>query len=93
MGASVLLTYKWAQEGVPPRIVGGEVLGSVWYTAPLMVIIKIEWALCSSRKFLAGNKFLRRALEPWTEGWEERGEGRLAGPQGHISVPALDHSL
>lgn len=57
-----------------------------------MVIIKIEWARCSSRKSLAGNKFLRRALEPWTEGWEEGGEGRLAGPQGHISVLALEHS-
>lgn len=36
-----------------------------------MIIIKIEWTRWSSRKCLAGRRFLRRALEPWTEGWEE----------------------
>lgn len=31
-------------------------------------------------------------MEPCSEGWEEGGVRRVAGPQGHISVLALEHS-
>lgn len=45
-----------------------------WHIVPLMVITKKEWAGCSSRKFLAGSRFLRRALKPWAVGWRKGGE-------------------